>query len=776
MPLASSDETTSQLVEHLSSIVGNAQDAIWSVDSERRFVTFNPFMRDRVLAWWNIELSCGMRHGGRSGPEAEFWNGAYDRVLRGEFVTVHREYLQGGIRSVVEFTLHPIRDSHGRITGAAGIGRDVTHIFELDREIREREAAWRQLLDSTSDAIWSVDTQYRFVTFNRFLHDIMQAALGKDIHVGMNHVETETPEQAAFWKAAYDRALHGESFTIEQEYRNPAGHAFVEFALRPIYEAKQIIGVAGVGRDVTRLRNISQALEHSVAAYRLLFEDSPLPMWTVDFETLHFTQFNRAALKLYGYTAEEFRQLTLLDIRPAEHRKRFAEGLLAEMQRDRSDRHNFSRHLRKDGTVIEVEVFSHPLVIDGHYSRLALVKDITGQRNAETELVRSNERFRLASEAITSVVWEWDRTGYIQAFGPLERLLGFPVGEAAKVPSAFWKERIPREDRWRIGRQFIAATQTQSRFEAEFRLRHKDGRYVYTWTTAAILRNEAGKAIRIVGSTLDVTERKQMEMEIRHERQVAILEKERAEEMSRLKSSFLANMSHEIRTPLTAILGFAELLQEDLPDPEKKSQAGMIQSSGKRLLETINQILDLARIEAGKVELNPSELLVSETLEECVGMLRPLAEKKGLRVTIEEVNSNVRLWADKLYFNQIFTNLIGNAIKFTEHGRIKVQIKRHEIPVPDPAGSIRIGHVSFPCVAIEVRDEGIGISKEFLPHIFDEFKQESAGYSRNYEGTGIGLTITAKLVLLMRGAITVSSEIGQGSRFRVMLPLKDREA
>lgn len=262
-----------------------------------------------------------------------------------------------------------------------------------------------------------------------------------------------------------------------------------------------------------------------------------------------------------------------------------------------------------------------------------------------------------------------------------------------------------------------------------------------------------------------------MEREILHERELAIVAKERAEEMNRLKTNFLANMSHEIRTPLTAILGFAELLHDEMIDPEKKAQAGMIQSSGNRLLETINQILNLARIEAGKVELNPISLPLAETIEECARLLRPLADKKGVRLNVRQTPRNLRAPMDKLYFNQVLTNLIGNAIKFTDSGQVEIVLDSYDSPDDVPQSDLRIGEASFPCAAIEVRDEGIGISKEFLPHIFDEFKQESAGYDRNYEGTGIGLTITAKLVELMRGAITVSSESGEGSRFIVQLPL-----
>lgn len=783
IPTSPSDagKGTLPLLSHLVAIFENTHDAIWSVDCDRRFVTFNSFLYDRVLAWWGVEIALGVMHGGTAGEEAEFWNDVYTRTFRGENVVAQREYHNVESEAFIEFSLSPIRDSTGTIIGAAGIGRDITHIRQMSAEIIEREAAFRNVLDSTGDVIWSVDTEYRLTTYNSFLHGIILAAMGKEISVGMSYVELGPPEDDEFWRSSFDRALAGEHITVEREYINPAGHAIVEFSLSPIRENGRIIGVAGVGRDVMRLHEIQDALARSEQAYRQLFEDSPLPMWTLDLETLRFTQFNGAALKFYGYSEEEFRQLTIYDIRPPEDREKFANVTVPALRADRGDRHYQSKHIRKNGKALDVEVFSHYLEIDGRPARLTLVKDITQQRQAELDVIKANERFRLASEAITSVVWEWDRTGYIECFGPLERLLGFTTGEADKVPSQFWKQRIHAEDRWRIGRQFISATQTQSRFEAEFRLRRKNGQYIHTWSTAAIIRNEAGRAIRIIGSTLDITERKQMEFEIRHERELAVIAKERAEEMSRLKSSFLANMSHEIRTPLTAILGFAEILSEDLHDPEKRSHAQMIHSGGKRLLATINQVLDLARIEAGKIELSPTYVRVLPTVEECAATLRPLADKKKLRLRVKERSSNVRASIDTLYFHQVLTNLIGNAIKFTNSGEITVSLwqcnNASDAARFDPLGAapnedhLKAGNVSYPCFAIEVHDDGVGISKEFLPRIFDEFKQESVGYNRNYEGTGIGLTITAKLVELMHGSITVRSELDKGSRFIVQLPL-----
>ncbi len=790
MPSPAGDGLDSSIFSHLAAIFENTSDAIWSVDRERRFVTFNSFMYENIRTAWGVEIRQGMHHGGMHGEEAEFWDDAYTRAFQGEHVAAEREYHNKSGDAIVEFSLNPIRDRSGSIIGVAGIGRNVTHLHQLDAEIRKREAEFRQILDSTGDVIWSVDAEYRFTVFNSFLRNIILASIGKEITVGMSYLEVQFGEEAEFWKGAYDRAFQGEQFMIEREYKNPAGHAIIEFSFSPIWQNGSIVGVVGIGRNVMRLHEIQWALERSEQSYRQLFEDSPLPMWTADFETLRFIQFNRAAMKLYGYSEEEFRNLTLEDIRPLEDREAFV-NRIEDILNDQGDRHYQSKRLRKNGRVLDVEIFSHRLEIDGHQARLTLVKDITKRLRAEASLVHANERFRLASEAITSVIWDWDvRTKRVECFGPLDRVLGLDAASTGLKSMNFWAERIHPEDRRRIGRGLIYALNTKeySNFVAECRVRRQDGQYIYVWSNGAILRDEADVPIRVVGSTLDITERKQMETAIVREREAAVIARDHAEEMNRLKSSFLANMSHEIRTPLTAIIGFAELLAEELDDPEKVDQAKMIRSSGNRLLDTINQVLNLARIEAGKIELHPESIRVLPVVEESAAMLRPLADKKKLQLRVVERSENIRASVDVLYFNQILTNLIGNAIKFTNSGHVTVsvwQCNHCEDDAPrmtdqaqfDPKENnsneerFQEGTISYPCFAIEVLDEGIGISKEFLPRIFDEFDQESAGYDRNYEGTGLGLTITAKLVRIMNGSITVFSELGKGTRFVVRLPL-----
>ncbi len=224
--------------------------------------------------------------------------------------------------------------------------------------------------------------------------------------------------------------------------------------------------------------------------------------------------------------------------------------------------------------------------------------------------------------------------------------------------------------------------------------------------------------------------------------------KERAEEMLRLKSGFLNNMSHELRTPLVSILGFAEVLTEELDD-ENREIAETITRSARRLHDTLNSVLDLAQLQGGEIKLKPEVLDVSDEARETLLLLRPQAEAKGLTLRFQPGES-VRALVDPGAFRRVLTNLLSNAVKFTDEGSIGIEVE---------ADSHR--------VFLRVHDTGIGIHQDFLPHLFDEFKQASMGIDRVHEGNGLGLTITKRLVELMGGRIVVESTFGKGSTFTV---------
>ncbi|MEX2640597.1 MAG: ATP-binding protein [Balneolales bacterium] len=247
------------------------------------------------------------------------------------------------------------------------------------------------------------------------------------------------------------------------------------------------------------------------------------------------------------------------------------------------------------------------------------------------------------------------------------------------------------------------------------------------------------------------------ELERRHYEQKIIIQKNRAEEMNRLKTNFLANMSHEIRTPMNSILGFATLLEEQLSGTELGFFTSRIKQSGERLLNTINDLLDLAKIESRKMDVNLACHNVSEQVEVATGLMGGIAIQKNISLITSIRRDDLYAELDPHIFGQILNNTIGNALKFTEKGHVEVSVD-----------AVAEKKVNF--VRIAIRDTGIGIEKDFLDQVFDEFKQESEGLSRRFEGTGLGLTITKKFVELLNGTIMVDSKKGEGTSFTILLP------
>jgi len=282
------------------------------------------------------------------------------------------------------------------------------------------------------------------------------------------------------------------------------------------------------------------------------------------------------------------------------------------------------------------------------------------------------------------------------------------------------------------------------------------------------IRSEAGDVLGGVGIVEDITERRRYEQEL-------IRARDEAETMNRLKSAFLANMSHEIRTPLTAIIGFADILTDELPVSHRRIPQ-LIEQSGKRLLDTLNSVLDLSMLESGEMELNRALIDVAQHVEDHVDLMHPLSDNKGLDLDVARPDRPCYARLDEGALDRILSNLIGNAIKFTDEGHVTVTVRQVLLPraaeapkqVDRPRETDMVGLRAG--VAIQVSDTGVGISEEFLPHLFDVFKQESAGLKRTHEGSGLGLAITKHLVDELDGTIEVSSQKNEGSTFVVTFP------
>jgi len=379
--------------------------------------------------------------------------------------------------------------------------------------------------------------------------------------------------------------------------------------------------------------------------------------------------------------------------------------------------------------------------------------DVTEQRAWEERVRRSEERFRTVLDASTAIIWNMAASGEFE--WPQPRWTAFTGQAFEEARGAGWVEAIHPEDRAHTLDAWRYAVETRSSYEVEHRVRRNDGAWRYMEAHAVPILSEDGTVAEWIGTHADVTERKDAEAAM----QVA---RDEAEEANRAKSTFIANMSHELRTPLSAIIGYSEMLQEELEDSGDPDGLGddirKIESNARHLLSLINDVLDLSKIESGKMEVFAETFDVAEMAGTVATTVQALIEKKGNTLTLDLAPDLGAMHSDVTKVRQILLNLLSNAAKFTEGGTITLSAERR----PGP------GRKDW--LAFRVSDSGIGMTEEQLDKLFQRFQQADASTTRRFGGTGLGLSITKAFSAMLGGEIDVESTPGQGSAFTVRLP------
>ena len=455
--------------------------------------------------------------------------------------------------------------------------------------------------------------------------------------------------------------------------------------------------------------------------------------------------FSPAAVKMFGYIREEVIGQNVKMLMPEPYHSAHDGYLMRHQKTGESRIIGIGREVRgkrKDSSTFPMNLSVGEAKVNGNTLYVGTITDLTELKNKEQVLRDFSDRLDLATRAGGIGIWDYDIiSGALDWDDRMFKLYGV-TREQFQDASEAWYNAMHSDDLKRVEAERQEAILGGTHFDSKFRIDWPDGQVRYIQASGVVLYDDKGRGHRMIGVNLDITERKESEQAMRQAKQAA-------EETNRQKSVFLNMMSHELRTPLTVILGYLPLLknQEQMLRPEVIAQiANDMDLSGQHLMEMINDLLDVSKIDAGEMHLSLEEIQTLPLIQEMLRRFDNLAQQKGIQLVSDVEDFSFRVDVRRL--RQIFINLIGNALKFTPQGKIEISARRDD-----------------KLVTFSVADTGIGIPESELPSIFDSFRQVDDSSTRSAGGSGLGLAITKRLVELHGGTIQVESKPGLGTIF-----------
>ncbi len=510
--------------------------------------------------------------------------------------------------------------------------------------------------------------------------------------------------------------------------------------------------IFGIVKDITDEKHTLQKLKESEERFGIAFDLSPYPIAITENSTTKLIAVNNAFIKHSGYSVDEIIGKSALDLslykNPQDRDK-----LIQLLKENKGKVSGFETQLKaKNGKIVECLIAAQTFQFEGKECILSIVQDISSIKETQREIERRRKKLNQYISTAQVILLVLNKKGNIELINKKGcQLLGLPQEEL--IGKNWFDHFLPPEEVAETKKVFMGILNGKTelfRDHENYIINNKGEKKLIAWHNT-LITDDNGNITGILSSGEDITEKREQEIELK-------AAKEKALESDRLKSAFLANMSHEIRTPMNAIIGFAQLLKDpDFSPEEKDNFVDIIAKSGKNLLDLINQIIDISKIEAGKVTLARDKTNLNKINNEIAEMFQVMAADKGIEIKINNglTDKEAVVITDKLKLKQILTNLVNNALKYTAKGTVTLKYT-----------------VENNTVKYSVEDTGTGIPEESLPYIFERFRKVIKKGHPVKSGAGLGLSIVKSYVELMGGEIFVESKVGKGSKFLFTLPYK----
>lgn len=732
-----------------------AANGIAIVDVEGHFVWVNKsfssltgYAKEEILGAHTRILKSGFQ-------DVSFYKNLWDTVLNGkQWHGIFVNKRKNGSYYSEEASITPVFDDRGRISHFVSVKTDITKRLEIEQQIRDSEQRYKYLFAKAPVGIFQFNKELILETFNDHFINIFRSSREKLQDLDLNNLVDQS------FVPNLRSTLQGVDTNYSGPYHTTTSDAdiFITLHTRAFYnDQNEIIGGIGIVEDVTKVKEIETELMRSERKYRSIFENLMDVYYMTDIDGT-ILNISPSVKRLFKISDHKY-LLNGKNVAEFYNNPENREPLIKQLNSTGFINNYYLDLKRPDGTLVHVELNTHyvydnegkPIAVEG------MIRDITDRKIAEDELRIGEQKLRNIIENSSDGIVLVNNKGKIVEWNTAaEKITGYTKEDVFEkyiwdVQYKFAPD-IVREESYRelLKTSVIASIEAGKIVKGgeiqEAKIKRKDNTEIFTQSSVAIISTPQGSMI--VSILRDVSVLKEAENQLK-------LAKERAEQSNKLKSEFLAQMSHEIRTPVNAILSFAGLMEEELKDKlETDLQDGFraMRTAGNRIIRTIDLILNMSEIQTGTYDYNITEIdLYIDILVNLSAEHKSMLKNKNLSLEIHKPDFPAVIHGDEYTVNQIFNNLIDNAIKYTPEGNIQIRFA-----------------AETDAIVVYIKDTGIGISKEYLPHLFEAFTQEEQGYTRKFEGNGLGLALVKKYCTLNNADIKVSSIKGEGTEFAVI--------